>query len=398
MELNSDEKYYQKYIQYKHQYIMLKQLKNNNNYNYNYNELEGGDSSWWQSIFGKSEATLAKERAAKELKERREEDRSEAEQNARDKAAEEEAYAATFSGDGTYLVFEVINFNNSNYPNLKHLNYDNEKRKTENSKDGTDIVIMDKVEFSTHFKHAYIVIKDKEIYTYKYIVNDNDFESIYRSILEEVQNIKNDNCKCNITPVNDNNNNNVSTLTTRINDHITIYNSSNAMHQKSLYESLISNIDNQINTGDHQKFVTHTLNYKEPRFDATTNDSFLIKMKTDAVPKTIKESVDLNMIIKIKNNYKEDTNYIFDKIITKEDASYTTTYAKINKFIAEYDLNAKGGVTDQIERAQESGKYPIATTVPNPVQYGQSQAQYSSPAYQYPLKYGADARQQGQPY
>ena len=155
MELNSDKDYYQKYIQYKHQYIMLKQLKNNNNYNYN--DLEGG--SWWQSIFGKSEATLAKEKRVKEEKEAKiikEAEEARVQQEAEQLALEEAAYAATFSGDGTYLVFEVKEFTPDKYQFLKHLNYDNEKRKKENAKDGTDIVIMDKVEFSTQYKNAHL--------------------------------------------------------------------------------------------------------------------------------------------------------------------------------------------------------------------------------------------------
>jgi len=383
MELNSDKEYYQKYIQYKHQYIMLKQLKNkNNNYNYNYNELEGGGIL--ESLFGKSKATKAKEKAEKEAKaaslaaQREAREADEIELQRQDAEA---AYLANFSGDGTYLVFSVTNFNDSDYPNLKRLNYDNEKRKSENSKDGTDIPIMEKVEFTTHFKHAYIVEKIRDVYTYKYIINDDEFDSIYTTILNEVDNIKKYNCNCNIVPVNNNNNNNVSTLTANINDSITVYNNNYANHQKFLYEDLVSKIDNQINNGDHQKFVTHTLSFAESKFDATNNDSFLMKMNTEAVSKTIKENVQLNMILKIKDTYKEDTNYIFDKIITKDDASYTTTYAKINKFIAEHDLNAKGGVTDQILNAQNQGQNQgqIAVAVPNTVQYVLPHSQFQAP-------------------
>ena len=235
MELNSDEEYYQKYIQYKRQYIMLKQLKNKNN-NYNYNELEGGGI--WETLFGKSKATKAKEKKEKEAREAREAAQREAveiEQIELQRQADEAAYLATFSGDGTYLVFSVTSFNVSDYQNLKRLNYDNEKRKQENSKDGTDIIIMEKDEFIKNFRHAYIVEKKENVYKYKYIINDDEFDSIYTTILNEVENIKRYNCNCNIVPVNNNNNNNVSTLTANINDSITVYNNNYINHQKNLY-------------------------------------------------------------------------------------------------------------------------------------------------------------------
>jgi hypothetical protein len=50
MELNLDDKYYQKYIEYKQKYLLLKQLKNNA-------ELEGGFLSLWGNTKEKTEKT-----------------------------------------------------------------------------------------------------------------------------------------------------------------------------------------------------------------------------------------------------------------------------------------------------------------------------------------------------
>jgi len=340
MELNSDKDYYQKYIQYKRQYIMLKQLKNNNNYN-NYNnynnELEGGNWSWFG--FGEN-------KAKKEQKEQK----IQAAQDLRNAQAESEKLALEeaqkYVGDGTYLVFEVSNLNIINYPNLRALNYDNEKRKQPKENTDKDIIILDKIEFSRLYQNAYIVIKDKDKYTYKFITDDdNNFQTDYNNILSEIENIKKNECDCMTEAITATNNARLINLISELNSQIQAYNT-NYRTTENQNKNIRNNVlDSLINSGEHQKYAEHVLQYNEHEFTATTNDTFLTEINNHIVSRINDEQKQsegkLNMILKIKNDYQTSDVYTFDGIITKDDASYTITYAKIASIISEYDLSVK---------------------------------------------------------
>lgn len=369
MELNSDDEYYNKYLEIKQQYIMLKQLKNNN-------ELEGGGI--FDGWFGPSEAEIKKKADIKRRKKEAEEAR--VQQAALEQAAAEEA--AKYEGDGTYLVFQITDF--ENYSTVKYFNYDNSKKKPDVSHDGADIVIMKKSEFSTAFSNAYIVKKNKDTYTYKLISEDTEFQNIYEEIKNAVNEIHDYNYNCLIKSLDNNHNETINSLTLNINDAISVYNSTLSMKEKELFNTMKTNITNIMNTGKHQMFILHTLNHNDAKFNESTNVRFLEKLNEeinaiinaniDINTNGLKPYVDFNMILKIKDNYEESENYIFDKIITKQDASYTAAYAKIGTIISEYDYNTKNKTTEQIKapgRLSRSQRnlYPVANPVPNPVNY-----------------------------
>lgn len=403
MELNSDDEYYQKYLEYKQQYIMLKQLKNNN-------ELEGG--SLLEYIFGKSKATLAKEKRMKDRELAKQAAIQAAEQAAAEQAAAEQAAieeAANYQGDGTYLVFQINDF--SDYPTIKLFNYDNTKKK---HPDNDIIPIMKKSEFL--FPNAYIVTKNKEIYNYKFINGDTEFQNIYNDIQNQVNSIKTHNCSCVISPLQNNPNNIINTLINNLNDVIAVYSSNLSMKEQELANIMKRNINNIMETGEHQMYILHTLDFHESKFNESTNVKFLEKINQEvnaiiqantnanANANEIKPYVDFNMIIKIKDDYEVTEDYIFDKIITKDDASYTETYAKINTIIANYDLDKKNKTTSQIKvpnsgrgqnRGQSKGQYQDQGQGQGQgtiYQYPIANAASPPPVYSYPQKYGTEAR------
>ena len=369
MELNSDDEYYQKYLEYKQQYIMLKQLKNNN-------ELEGG---FWESIFGKSKATLAKEQRMRERRlTKQAADQAAAEQAAAEQAAIEEA--ANYQGDGTYLVFQITDF--SDYQTIKLFNYDNTKKK---HPDNDIIPIMKKSEFQ--YPNAYIVTKNKKIYNYKLINGDTEFQNIYNDIQNQVNSIKTHNCTCAIPPLQNNPNNIINTLINNLNGEIGVYSSNLSMKEQELANIMKQNITNLMATGEHQMYILRSLDFDESKFNESTNVKFLEKINQEvnaiinanANANEIKPNVDFNMIIKIKDDYEATEDYIFDKIITKDDASYTETYARINTIIANNDLDQKNRTTSQIK-----------TPSRGQVQYqGQGQNRGQGPTYEYPIAIAA---------
>ena len=402
MELNSDDKYYQKYLEYKQQYIMLKQLKNkNNNYNYNYNELEGG--GMWETLFGKSKATLAKERRIKQERLKKEQnDKLAAEQAAAEQAAIEEA--ANYEGDGTYLVFPVTDHDLEDYSTIKLFNYDNTKKKFPNQE---QIAIIKKTDFM--YPNAYIVTKYRETYNYKFINGNTEFQNFYNEIQNNVDNIKNRSCNCSIDPLPATPNDTINTLINSLNSVINVYSSNLSMREHELANIMKQNINSIMETGEHQMYILHTLDFKEPKFNESTNVKFLEKINEEVNSMINKngnvqrQHVDFNMIIKIKPDYETTEDYIFDKIITKDDASYTETYARINTIIANNDLDKKNKTTLQIKvpnsgRGQNRGQGQYQDQGQGTIyQYPIANAASPPPVYSYPhtQKYGAEARQQG---
>jgi hypothetical protein len=118
MEVNLDDKYYQKYIEYKQKYLMLKQLKNNN-------DLEGGGV--FDSIFGKKKDPIET--------------------------------TQSINTDGEYLVFYL---DEAEQDLKKYYRYINDKS-------------LDKNLFnSTFFEKAYIVTKKNNSFICKLITNEKN--------------------------------------------------------------------------------------------------------------------------------------------------------------------------------------------------------------------------------
>jgi hypothetical protein len=315
MEANLDEEYYEKYLQYKQKYLMLKQLKNNNN------DLEGG-GSWFSSLFGSKE--------------------EEAPAPAPDAAPVPDANpapdASNGTTDGTYLVFFIDEMKYNNYEQVKVFiqDYWNEIP----VKDGHNFYKKKAFQNDYH-ENAYIVKKQGNIYTYKIISNifnesnfDDEFTQI-TNLKESLENIKTTtNCTCEIPKTNliENENFQINLIKDKYNVISKLYEILSDDYNKAIgflnttFGNTIEDIKKKIESFENEdqiiKYKTNTMDtFSSEVFNIDTIPTFFNSFKN----KTTKE---MNMIIKIQDNDNED-EYRFNGTILDKSVSRTKMYEDI---------------------------------------------------------------------
>jgi hypothetical protein len=338
MEANLDDKYYQKYMQYKHKYLMLKQLNNNyndldggNNYNYNYNNnLEGGNNyndlegGWglfnWFSGKNNEEVPAAP---------------------APDALVPAPAPAVLNENtDGTYLVFYIddAKFNYHEMVKVFIQEYHNQIP----VKDGHNF--YKKTDFNNEYnENAYIVTKQGNTYTYKIItniLNGSDFDLEYKQIwdLQEPLDSNKKNCECNIAGVNllenakfdinllknkyDEINKLFKICTEDYNNAIGLLNTSFSSNIDLVKQKIIEiEKDKEI-----KKYKTNTLTtFSSDVFNVDSIPLFLENFEKETEKK-------MNMIIKIKDD--SDPDYKFDGTVIDKSVSNTNMYSNIAAAIA----------------------------------------------------------------
>jgi hypothetical protein len=347
MESNLDDEYYQKYIQYKHKYNMLKQLKNN------YNDLEGGSSGIFG--WGASTPTEAPASAPAEAPAEGESQVSPVAPVAPEIDSENDP-----ATDGTYLLFNVNQFmltKPDSYDYVKKFvqNYHND----EANKDGLDFI--DKTIFKGLFTdNAYILVKTGRSYTYTIISDDRDltFLDEYTKINTLADTLPNEPCDCK-----------KNNLSISIDETMIINNA----HLKKKYDEIkmaftnkkrnyveaeaasdriletVLNIKTDIGTILNDPIINL---YNDNKFSFTTasltvanNRVFLSHFNNEIYEKIMairqvdmsianKLTYDMNMIIKIKPSYESDTHYKFDEYIRSTSVSNTDMYTQIDKIVA----------------------------------------------------------------
>jgi hypothetical protein len=291
MESNLDDKYYQKYIQYKNKYLMLKQLKYNN-------DLEGGSFMNW---FGSNEKKKADTKTTVA------------------KATDAKAIDAATETDGVYLVFNIDKIVPDDHVYAIYQNKETNKV----GKNNFNLRNNDK---------AYIITKKGDKFLGKIITNEKNIDSLLTNIKENLylDTVKHPD----------------------LNSCIQNYNKYSEYVDNILNEKNISNKDiiselnkirldflkrstemkNKLNSDNDELSKLFTkillmpeyLKYKTFNFDYTlsftsvNNSNFLEKLIT-VIERDNKNKVKLNMIIKIKET---DESYVFED---RDDKSISNT-------------------------------------------------------------------------
>jgi hypothetical protein len=344
MESNLDDEYYQKYIQYKHKYNMLKQFKNNN--------FEGG-GGFLGSSNKEAEPPLQntnEEASPLQLT------NGEAQPLQITAPASDTEYDP--NTDGTYLVFGMdMSMIDTKYEIIKQFSqiYHNDKQE----KDG--IPFVDKQVFKGLFSdNAYILVKTGKKYTYT-IISDRrapSFAEEYTKIKNLADNLSNIACECK-----------------KSNQGLTIDNNLDItnIHLKTKYDEIIHTFNekkkNYIDAENGSENVLATLLdlktdiiqylneptinlYKENDFEFTTpvlnvannkifltyfnNDQLLDKINAINTKNMNTNNVfvgknNMNMIIKIKSD--DEPHYKFDGFITDRSVSNTEMYTQIETIV-----------------------------------------------------------------
>jgi hypothetical protein len=291
MESKLDDKYYQKYMQYKNKYLMLKQFKNNN-------DLEGG----MFGFFGTNETSTAKP-ISKILND-----------------------AAT---DGVYLVFNIKDINKDSHKYVVDQNLEiNKVRKSEFNIDNKD--------------KAFIITKQGTKFICKIITDDinKNIESLLTKMKEELylnDNQNNQDLKLCIEKFNN--------YSDKITDILKQQNTNDKINTEisSVYKSFIERSNNiktmlsENNTklkdafnkillsSEYKKYNEFDFDFKSP-FTKTYSQDFF-KLLTDTIQIKTRNTVALNMIIKITETADE---YVFEKRGI-DSISRTPMYNKIDK-------------------------------------------------------------------
>ena len=324
MEANLDEDYYQKYLEYKHQYLMLKQLKNNND-----NDLEGGFSlnplNWFKKKAVTEEAVAPSASASG--------------------TQEPEEPIVPHSTDGAYLVFYInpLNLNINKTKVFVQEHYNQEKYKIKDT-----IPFIEKKAFINDPEYdgnAYIVVKTGNKFKYSLLSSNKDEN--FDENLKLLENMKldldniiqtfNDECKMTSKFTIDENLQINGRILKPIYDNIkTEYNSLKRQYElleanyiaelSKLIEMLKKKINEQIAQREVKLYRTNTFSFTTNILDVTNNIAFLETFRRET-----ERPVSMNMIIKIQDSYNDvnELSYIFGEYIYETTVSNTTVYTEI---------------------------------------------------------------------
>jgi hypothetical protein len=297
MEINLDDKYYQKYIEYKQKYLLLKQLKNNDEL-----DLEGGMFGLWGSK--KTEKTPSSE-----------------------------------TTDGDYLVFTIDTIDKSSYIYLidqnstKSIDMNDFLLKHKDkayllNKKGTrltgSIITKDKntkidTVISTMRKKLFIdkdipLDEKKHIYTENQQLNEviKKYDTYYREVDKILRT--------------DTNNEVINAAILKFRTEF--LNNSEIMKTNMItyHKNLKTTFSNILSMSEFSKYKSITIDYDNP-FDNSNGDKFLNNLNTKIKSETGSDS-NLNMIIKIYPIRPADTEYNFTKRGTTS-ISFTQKYKDI---------------------------------------------------------------------
>ena len=300
MESNLDDKYYQKYIQYKNKYLMLKQLKYNN-------DLEGG--MMFGNLFGSKEKKETKE--AKPIS-----------QNLQNKITET---------DGDYLVFNITDINQGSYKYVVDQNLEtNQVSKSDFNMDYKDLAyiitkkgtnITGKIITDDINKNIQSLLTNMKL---KLNLNDDQNQKLmlcienFNKYSEEITNIFNDQKK--------------QIANTVINREINLvhksFMGSSEKIKKLLTESntiLRDSFNNILQTSEYKKYNEFVLKFELP-FTKPYNEKFFTDL-TNNIKTQTGATVTLNMIIKIKET---ENQFVFEKM-GDSSISHTPTYLNIKQ-------------------------------------------------------------------
>jgi hypothetical protein len=315
MESKLDDKYYQKYIQYKNKYLMLKQFKNNN-------DLEGG---MFGNLFG-----------SKEIKEA--------------KPISQKLQKIITETDGDYLVFNIEDINQDSYKYVVDQNLETNK--------------INKIAFNQkNYDKAYIITKKGNDIICK-IITDEKNKNIQASLATIKKNLYLDDINQKHPKLNNciENYNQYSDDIIRIFSKQQITNPVINAEFTKMYNNFIDtsnkmkttlSLDNtQLNNSfnnilllpEYTKYETFNFDFKFP-FTITYSTKFL-KDLTDNIQTKTGATVKLNMIIKITENADE---YIFEKM-GDSSISNTPMYDKI----ADHKIKSKRPAAVAAATATES--------------------------------------------
>lgn len=340
METNLDDVYYQKYLQYKQKYLELKQIKNN---------LDGGGG-----LFGKK-----KGKAVMRI--------DNGENNREDNEENEDPDVRTSSlTDGYYLVFNLdgnidltknyvqTNYNKETKTGISFIKKDtfiNEREQNEKSyiikKEGKNItcnIISSAISEDFNLKlqemrdTLNINKEGKDDDSIGQLLETNCSSNYHNTMVE---NLKNNINKIEAKDITQVKNKEIHDALSKFLDDFKRTFANNSRQFFNVYELQKKELIQNLNLDQYNKYKETNFELAdENQFNKNYSNAFLEILKTEINKTSAGSDVpEFNMILKIQNNYLNDSHYKFGEYINKNNISITPKYVEIVKELAERRVN-----------------------------------------------------------